>query len=354
MEQSGSVWDALEREYGGGKVVTLTPNLPQKRESLLKVRTANQCIHEAKLKPIPRMLFAEFWHEGELAILFADTNVGKSILAIQIGDNISHGRSPPELPMQAGGQPVLYLDFELSDKQFQQRYSMGFEREYHFSNTFYRVEINPEFSDFGRFEEALKAEIEAVVAQTGAKVLIVDNLTYLKTQSTDTAKEALPLMKFLKELKNQHGLSILALAHTPKRDSTRPLTVNDLAGSKHLSNFADAIFAIGQSEKDSGLRYIKQIKARATAKLYDSDNVIVCRVAKPSNFLMFEVEGYGYEREHLKALTDNQHQELDNQIAVLKESKPELSNAEIARQLGTNKMKVGRALERHQQRQETS
>ncbi len=69
---------------------------------------------------------------------------------------------------------------------------------------------------------------------------------------------------------------------------------------------------------------------------------------------MFEIEGYGYEREHLKALTDNQHEELDAHIVTLKQGKPELSNAEIARQLGTNKMKVGRALERHKQRQETS
>ncbi len=176
MEKHSSMWAELDQEFGKGKVVSFTRGPTEKSEPVLKVRTANQCIQDAKLKPIPRMLFAEFWHEGELAILFADTNVGKSILAVQIGDNISHGRSPPELPMQAGGQPVLYLDFELSDKQFQQRYSMGFERKYHFSNTFYRVEISPEFSDFGRFEEALKAEIEAVVAQTGAKVLIVDNL----------------------------------------------------------------------------------------------------------------------------------------------------------------------------------
>lgn len=343
MEKAGSVWGAIDREFGN----TWTASPAITNESLLKVRTANQCIEDAKSKPIPRMLFAEFWHEGELAVLFADTNIGKSILGVQIGNNVTRNNSSPVFAMTADAQVCLYLDFELSDKQFQQRYSVNFENEYQFSNRFYRVEINPDFSDFNHFEEILKAEIEALILKIQAKVLIVDNLTYLKTQSTDTAKEALPLMKFLKELKNRHDLSILALAHTPKRDNTRPLTVNDLAGSKHLSNFADAIFAIGQSEKGPELRYIKQVKARATEKLYDSDNVIVCRLAKPSNFLGFEFVEYGCEHEHLKARTESQHQEINIEIVTLKESEPNLNNAEIARRLGVNKMKVGRVLDRH-------
>jgi hypothetical protein len=63
-------------------------------------------------------------------------------------------------------------------------------------------------------------------------VLIIDNLTYLRDE-TENARNALPLMKFLKELKSKHGLSILALAHTPKRDSSKPLGRNDLQGIKN-------------------------------------------------------------------------------------------------------------------------
>ena len=50
--------------------------------NLLLVRSVNQCINDAKSRPIPKMLFSEFWHEEELCILFADTNLGKSILAV--------------------------------------------------------------------------------------------------------------------------------------------------------------------------------------------------------------------------------------------------------------------------------
>ena len=55
------------------------------------VKPANTWIEEAKLRPIPKMLFAEFWCEREVSVLFADTNVGKSILAVQIADSISSG-----------------------------------------------------------------------------------------------------------------------------------------------------------------------------------------------------------------------------------------------------------------------
>ena len=35
------------------------------------------------------MLFGKFWHQRELCILFADINVGKSVLAMQIGNAIA-------------------------------------------------------------------------------------------------------------------------------------------------------------------------------------------------------------------------------------------------------------------------
>jgi len=48
-------------------------------KGLFTVKTANRWIEQAKTRPIPQMLFSEFWFEGELCILFADTNLGKSI-----------------------------------------------------------------------------------------------------------------------------------------------------------------------------------------------------------------------------------------------------------------------------------
>ena len=301
---------------------------------LLTVKPANAWIEEAKSRPAPRMLFDSLWFEGELCILFADTNLGKSILAVQIADAISNGRAIPRFRLQADKQPVIYLDFELSDKQFEARYSDNFTEHYRFSDNLLRVEINPESNtpDDLTFEEFLNLSIEQTVSETGAKVLIVDNLTYLK-QGTETAKDALPLMKSLKSLKGKHGLSMLVLAHTPKRNQSHPLTKNDLQGSKMLINFCDSAFAIGESYRDKRLRYIKQIKQRNCESVYDAENVIICEIAKPTNFLQFQFIEYGSEKEHLRSLEDEQRdrgQLIEQAKQLSKEGK---SQREIADQL---------------------
>lgn len=314
----------------------------------LLARTANQCIQDAMLRPVPRMLFSELWHEGELCILFADTNLGKSILAVQIADAISRGEPISGFKLQATAQPVLYFDFEMSEKQFEKRCSQEYENHYLFDNRFLRLEVNPNCTELGDFETMLFAEIKKQIGENGAKVLIIDNLTYLNAQAVDTAKEALPLMKKLKELKIEHDLSILVLAHTPKRSSSVPITVNDLSGSRHLANFADSIFAIGASSLGSDLRYIKQIKARATEMIFGSDNVVVCEIGKPTNFLRFEVLNFGHEVDHLKLETDDAKQQLDIDIVAAKKNDPNLSDKDIAEQLGTYRKKVYRVLKKNQ------
>jgi RecA-family ATPase len=315
--------------------------------SILLIRTANQCIEDAKLRPIPKMLFSEFWHEGEICILFADTNLGKSILAVMIAISISSGVPIKCFKMEATKQKVIYLDFEMSDKQFEKRYSQNYTNHYQFDDNFFRVNINPNCINFDDFERQLFINIESIITENDVKVIIVDNLTYLKTQSTDTSKEALPLMKKLKELTIKYGLSILALAHTPKRNCFNPITINDLAGSKQLANFADSIFSIGSSSIDKSVRYIKQLKARATEIIYDTENVISCEVIQTTNFLKFEFMDFGNEQQHLKVLDANESDELNNTILETLIANPNLSQYEIAKQLNTNKMRVKRVYDKN-------
>jgi RecA-family ATPase len=293
----------------------------KQNKGLFKVKTANEWLEQAKTTPIPEMLFSEFWHENEICILFADSNLGKSILAVQIADSISKGEPLRGFKLEAKKQTVLYFDFELSAKQFEVRYSVKsetekvFENHYSFDYNFKRIEINTEaeIPTEITFENYLNQSLEQSITETGAKILVIDNITYLKNE-TERSKDALPLMKYLKALKSKYGLSILALAHTPKRDLSRPITQNDLGGSKMLYNFIDSCFAIGQSNTDKNLRYIKQIKARNTAMIYDTENVIVCQLDKPYNFLAFEFLDFGAEREHLKQYTEKDRESTIEQV----------------------------------------
>jgi len=302
---------------------------------IFTLKPARRWLEQAKNRPVPQTLFGEFWFEGELCILFADTNLGKSILAVQIGNSISRAEEIPGFKLESPSQPVLYFDFELSDKQFENRYSNNFTDHYKFNDNFIRVEINPdaEMSEELSFEDCLNHSLERAIFETGATVLINDNLTYLKNE-TERAKDALPLMKHLKALKNKYGLSILALAHTPKRDFSKPITRNDLSGSKTLMNFCDSAFAIGESQKDKGIRYVKQIKVRQCEFLFDTENVCVCQIEKPDNFLKFNLIGYSTEREHLKEISEQDKEQKFTEVMELK--KQGCSNIEIARRYGVS------------------
>lgn len=318
------------------------------RSGLLKVKQANKWMKEAADRPVPRMLFDGFWFENELCILFADTNLGKSVLAVQIADSISRNQHIHGFQMQAGKQVVLYLDCELSDKQFEQRYSNNYKNHYRFSTSLIRAEIDSdsEVPEKMSFETFLSESLERAIVTTSARILIIDNVTYLRTE-TERAKEALPLMKHLKSLKSKYNLSILILAHTPKRDISKPLTRNDLQGSKMLINFCDSAFAIGESFKDKGVRYIKQIKARNIEMVYDARNICVCQINKPSNFLRFEFLHHGTETDHLRIPTDESLDELENQIIDLYENGKK-SQKDIAEELDTYPMKVSRVIRQHE------
>ena len=283
--------------------------------NLFKLHSANKWLEMEQNTPMPKMLFGEFWYEGELCILFADTNAGKSVLAVQIGNALARKEQIYTFPIEADKPNVVYLDFELSGKQFQSRYSEN-QLLYQFEKNFYRAEYNAGADmpfDFKTFDDYMNSAIEYTIKKTQANVLIIDNITSLR-RGTEQAHQALPLMKHLKALKTKYNLSILVLAHTPKRNAANPITRNDLQGSKMLINFADSAFAIGESYRQKGLRYLKQVKQRNTHEVYGADNVCLCRIVKPINFLHFEFEGHAPESLHLNRPSYQERQLLIKQV----------------------------------------
>lgn len=298
---------------------------------MFTIKTANQTIQEAALRPNPNALWLTLWYEGEVCCLFSDSNLGKSIYAVQIATSI------------AKFQKVLYFDFELSDKQFQLRYSDEQGNLYHFPNDLYRVEINRNALEGDCFEDALIDNIEKTAIKTNAKVLVIDNLTYLCI-AAEKGDAAGSLMMRLMILKKKYDLSILVLAHTPKRLLTNPITQNDLAGSKKLYNFFDSVFAIGKSAKDNSIRYIKQLKVRYGSYTYDADNVIVSTIEKVGTFLQFVDIGYATEKEHLKEPSEKDStQEIETIKRMVSEGK---TYREVASELGISLGKVQRALKK--------
>lgn len=298
---------------------------------LFKIKTADSWLNDDYGKPAARKLMGSLWHEHELCILFADTNLGKSILAVQIGFGLAKQSMMEPFGCQVNESlKVLYIDFELSSAQFRARYTHREWGLHHFGENFIRAEFNPAGSNpllYEQYDVYVRESIESAIKSTRAGVLIIDNITCIGSQ-TGNATGALPLMNNLKALKAKYNLSVLVLAHTPKRNIYQPITVNDLQGSKMLINFADSAFALGQSQTQPGLRYLKQIKQRNTADDYGAANVCLFEIKQNVSFLNLEFLGYDTEHNHLQRPGTAVSEEIKERIVEL--NRQGLNNRQIA------------------------
>ena len=254
---------------------------------LFRYKTFDATLLESRELADPSPLWKTFWYEGEICCLFADTGAGKSILAVQIAKEIAQSRK------------VLYYDFEMSEKHFEMRYKDTEGALCKFTDNLIRVEIDLEEVELIDFEDRLIAGIEKDALAMGVDTIIVDNLSWLSSNMEDGDLAGKLMMKLI-QMKKRHNWSILVLAHTPKRDVLKPITQNDLAGSKRVLNFLDGAFSIGLSEWGVDMRYIKQIKSRFGRIMYGADNVISAEIKKDGAFLHLVEIGTAKETEHFK------------------------------------------------------
>lgn len=310
-------------------------------KDLSQIRNSKQRMEDAKNQPEINQMLGFIWQLNELHILFADTGVGKSLIAVAAIDALTKGKNFLFLENQNPALTALFYDFELSDRQFKKRYTDDYGFEYDFSQRFYidtidfaeLINQNPKIEFIELLFEKIKYDIEV----TKADILVIDNLTFLSAQSSQDTQVALEVMRRLNELKKQFNISILVLAHTPKRFNSSPFTVNDLAGSKHISNFADSVSALGKSEKGKNIRYWKQVKpSRSGELIFDTGNVIVLEIEKQGAILTMKHIDFSSEWDHLKQETGNNEipAKVYDVVRLLNENR---SYADIAAELSISK-----------------
>ena len=296
---------------------------------VIKSISFKQALEDAKVKGKPKTLFGQLWWKNELVVVFATTNVGKTVLAMQIADALSKGDSVfDDLKNECGKLKVSYLDWELSAMQIINRYSDENGNLYDFSENLTRIEKNYDFKHKkgDPYEEYLTDDIESHVEEHEPQVLIIDNLSVLRS-GTESAKEALPLMHFLNNLKVKYNLSIMVVGHTPKKDVFTPINMNHLQGSAQISNALDGCFAIGMCH-DQKQRYIIELKQRNAEITAHAGNVIICDLLKEDKFLKFKYVDRNSEQSQLMDLNEEAVIEIEKTTAKkLQEGK---SHKEIA------------------------
>ena len=173
--------------------------------------------------------------------------------------------------------------------------------------------------------------------------MIIDNTTFLSTHTPEDSQVALTLMKMLKELKTSMDISVLVLAHTPKKVGAFGITIQDLAGSKHLSNFADGVIALGDVKSERNVRYLMQVKpSRSGEHKFDKSNVILCELEKEDKFLSFRFLRFCKEHELIGQADEGGK---DEKVARMKELQRQGKTVrEISDEVGISKSTVCRWL----------
>jgi RecA-family ATPase len=257
-----------------------TPQIPPKEP--IRIRKANEYIDELKHWQPAEMLFDEFWREGELALLFGPSGSGKSILAVQIAEAVARGRAIDGFRMPDRGRRVLYVDLDMSGAQFLARITVPNSdkvkvKTHEFSDRFYR-ESRPDVEDLvGWLRDAVKA--------MGARSVVIDSLAAVR-KTHDGVRETLRLMRELRALRDELGISILVVTDCVDARRGKMLTEADMGRSRVLCGAADSVFAISRHATHIDNRVIVQTLSRNAPLVWTAGNAPLCSIAREETGLL--------------------------------------------------------------------
>lgn len=295
----------------------------------LPYASVNKWIEIGKGLANPIYFFFRMIVQFEINIIFSAANTGKSLLLVQIAEEI------------ARTEKVLIVDCELSTKQFQMRYTNLENGTAHiFPDNFLRAEIDPELLDDVALEDAIFDSVEQA-AKDGIKVICIDNLTFICTDA-EKAEVTIKFMRRLIKLKKKFDLTLIIVAHTPKRDASKPITRDDLSGSSKLMALVDNALAVGVSAKDSQLRYVKTVKFRDDEYPYPAEKVALYKIEKDDCYTHFHYIGRDDEREHLRQ--KNRETMLEDMQECLDLQAKGLTLKQIEAETGISKSTVHRRI----------
>jgi KaiC/GvpD/RAD55 family RecA-like ATPase len=254
--------------------------------------------------------------------------LGKTLLAVSIADKITKGQKSFLNQKIEETKRVLFIDIELSQRQFLNRY-----KNHNFSPEFYRAELNPDYLG----KEVLDIEyIKHKLEYHQAEILILDNISALSLRNTEDTQIAIEIMRGLKML-SRKGITCLVLAHTPKHFNNEKVHVDHVAGSKYLTNFADSVFFIAESQVSPNFRYLKMTKSRDSERMQD---VLLCRIEETNNRLEINFVQYDDEENHRGNGTS-----IEDKIALVKKLTADgLSLRQIEKETGIARATVARYL----------
>ena len=261
-------------------------------------------------------LWHGLWYQGEMACLFGEPNVGKTILAMQIANELNKR-----------GLKTLYFDFENAAHQFKSRYKTD---KFNYSTgdgEFIVKPLNPNYSTAPLDSRSILDYIKKDFVTERAPVIIIDDITHLIGSGDQ--------------------------AHSKRRKPTSLTTIDSLAGSFEYSYAFDSIFSLTRAnyynaKQNNITHYIKHHKNRMGPVTYHEFNVITAQFGRDENngFLQFNnLYTGGNERQLLRDNGYNTPEQITQ--AIIEYKKLFLTTREIANLVGCSQSHVSKTLTKH-------
>ncbi|MEQ1646563.1 MAG: AAA family ATPase, partial [Pyrinomonadaceae bacterium] len=189
--------EKAREQYAKDLAVSLSYN-----ESMLEVRPASRWITPPSQQRPRRELFGPLWREGEVAILFGPKSSGKSLLAVQLAEDLARGtrtllsvpgavatgdlKLASRLKTQDPRLKTLLIDFELSEQQFTERYTqpplmpgkLPRRTRFKFKRAALRWDGRVPEAFRGNVNKFLQHSIVTAIEQSEAKMIIIDSLNH--------------------------------------------------------------------------------------------------------------------------------------------------------------------------------
>lgn len=189
--------------------------------------------------------------ENGITVLGGSPGSLKSYLALTMGIGVASGTHI--IGRKTKQLPVLYLDFENGTAIMLIRTKKLLAG--------YNLDVNPCLT----FEFSSDINLEEIVKDTGAKLVIIDSLVRITRGDEDKSSTMNVIHHQLKSISKKYGISWLLLHHERKSQQgfDKKNDIDDLRGSGDLGAFSDSILMVRKIDTD--VYQLKQVKNRTGA-----------------------------------------------------------------------------------------
>ena len=204
--------------------------------------------------------------EGKITILAADTGVGKSMLAEQIGIAVASGIGEVMGFKIPSAKRVLFINLEMTDRDLQKRLlnmlkTPGIKGSSWDKNL--KVTSAGEEGKTLMFDSVWERIEDTIVEEERYDLIIVDNLYTSITADEESNKELKRVIQKMHEVAGIKGSALLLIAHHIKHNKERDyLDVATIHGASSLQNNVQIIFQIAKSVTEPGLVLLRVTKNR--------------------------------------------------------------------------------------------